>query len=152
MSCSLIYSKNQPCNHSNAKNLKESNDALDINLSVLLKSLPQECPGPVPRELQPPRVSPGEQGKNTGQQYQTLLLNHSFRGIELYVLPQAISEIWRGRQTRVCWRCWTRPRGSGRRTAAQWGTRNESQQKKQLIVGTRTNFVHVIVTLDLFSV
>ena len=34
------------------------------------------------------------------------------------------------------------------RSGARGGCKNESQQKKQLIVGTRTNFVHVIVTLD----
>ena len=38
------------------------------------------------------------------------------------------------------------------RSGAQGGDLNQANKRCQLVVVTRTNFVHVIVTLDLFSV
>ena len=65
MSCSFIYSKNQPWNHSNAKNLKESNDALDITCLCywIPRWLATRMPRSSPTRATPPRVSPGEHGK-----------------------------------------------------------------------------------------
>ena len=137
--------KNHPWNHSNAKDLKESNDALDTNLTAFLNSLggnttqnaQVQC-----RKSYNPTTQPWRARENTGHQYPPQLLILSLRGIKLFFLPQVHREIGRDRQTPKVLAGCKRPEGRGAKKPAKWDRgRSRKPQLKlryQLAAAPRT--------------
>ena len=105
------------------------------------------------------RATPHERPLASEAEYRpsvsTSLFNLTLRGIELYFLPQVTSEIGRDRQTPEMLAKLKRLEGQdaeGQRSGVQGGCLHQSQQPMQLVVESRTRFVHVSVTFDLLLV